>query len=69
MCRTRIESRTPLLGLLKPGAVQYEERTADGTWVKIKYFDVAGARLWGATAMMTAELLTLLGWPGPRPAS
>jgi hypothetical protein len=31
----------------------------------VPYFDVEGSWLWGATAMMVAELLVLLGWEGP----
>lgn len=34
-------------------------------WVRVPYFDVEGAMLWGASAMITSELLALLGWPGP----
>jgi hypothetical protein len=28
---------------------------------------VGGAEIWGATAMVLAELLTILGWSGPPP--
>jgi 8-oxo-dGTP pyrophosphatase MutT (NUDIX family) len=55
----------PLSALLKPGSVKTERRSADGLWIDAPYFDTSGGRLWGATAMMTAELLVLLGWPGP----
>ncbi len=55
----------PLVDLLRPGAVQRAARTPDGMWTEVPYFEVSGAWLWGATAMMTAELLVLLGWSGP----
>ncbi|MFC1572292.1 NUDIX hydrolase [Candidatus Eisenbacteria bacterium] len=55
----------PLSTLLEPGAVRLEERSKDGRWRSIRYFDVEGSWLWGATAMMMAELLVLLGWRGP----
>ncbi|MCK4305421.1 MAG: CoA pyrophosphatase [Candidatus Eisenbacteria sp.] len=55
----------PLTDLLRPGSVQISARSTDGFWMKVRYFDVEGAWLWGATAMMLAELLVLLGWRGP----
>jgi 8-oxo-dGTP pyrophosphatase MutT (NUDIX family) len=55
----------PLHELLRAGAVRRAARTEDGRWTHIPYFEAEGAWLWGATAMMTAELLVLLGWPGP----
>lgn len=55
----------PLADLLRPGAVQMDEAWPGGRWTRVRYFDIGRSRLWGATAMMTAELLTLLGWKGP----
>jgi 8-oxo-dGTP pyrophosphatase MutT (NUDIX family) len=55
----------PVDWLLAPGVVAHEARTADGRWHEVPYFPLECAWLWGATAMMTAELLVLLGWPGP----
>jgi 8-oxo-dGTP pyrophosphatase MutT (NUDIX family) len=52
----------PLADLLRPGAVRTEAVSRNGQWTAVRYFEMAGARLWGATAMMTAELLALLGW-------
>jgi 8-oxo-dGTP pyrophosphatase MutT (NUDIX family) len=52
----------PVADLMRPDAVRGEELPQDGRWIYVRYFDIAGTRLWGATAMMTAELLTLLGW-------
>lgn len=53
--------------LMAPGAVRTARSMMDGLWVRVPYFDLEGARLWGATAMITAELLALLGWPGLAP--
>jgi len=55
----------PLDDLLAPGAVRQKARTEDGRWYEIPYFPLDDSWLWGATAMMTAEFLTLLGWSGP----
>ena len=41
------------------------ERTRDGHVFQIPAFRVDGAEIWGATAMVLAEFLTVLGWaPG-----
>jgi 8-oxo-dGTP pyrophosphatase MutT (NUDIX family) len=40
------------------------ERQLDGTQFHIPAFTVAGHEIWGATAMVLAEFLSLLGW-GP----
>jgi len=55
----------PLDDLLAPGAVRQKVRIEDGRWYEIPYFPLDDSWLWGATAMMTAEFLTLLGWSGP----
>lgn len=55
----------PLPALLAPNSVKVEKRTSDGLWIDAPFFDTSGGRLWGATAMMTAELLVMLGWQGP----
>jgi len=54
-----------LSALIEPGAVRTDAHSADGWWREVRHFPVDGDRLWGATAMMTAELLVLLGWGGP----
>jgi len=56
---------TSLAHLMRPETVRRARSMMEGRWVAVPYFDLAGARLWGATAMITSELLTLLGWPGP----
>lgn len=55
----------PFADLMAPGAVHHERRSEDGIWTDVRYFDVSGTKLWGATAMMVAELLVVLGWAGP----
>jgi 8-oxo-dGTP pyrophosphatase MutT (NUDIX family) len=39
------------------------ERERDGRRVVVPAFHVAGHEIWGATAMVLAEFLSLLGWP------
>jgi 8-oxo-dGTP pyrophosphatase MutT (NUDIX family) len=51
----------PIARLRRPDAVAWERRVlAAGREVDIPYFDVAGARVWGATAMVLAEFTALL---------
>jgi 8-oxo-dGTP pyrophosphatase MutT (NUDIX family) len=38
------------------------ERTRDGRTLTVPMFAVHGVEIWGATAMVLAEFLTLLGW-------
>ena len=54
----------PLCELMQGGAVKTDTMLTDGIWVKVPHFTFPDGKLWGATAMMTSELLTLLGWPG-----
>ena len=39
------------------------ERQLNGTRLVIPAFNVGGHEIWGATAMVLAEFLSLLGWP------
>jgi 8-oxo-dGTP pyrophosphatase MutT (NUDIX family) len=39
------------------------ERERDGRRLLVPAFHVAGHEIWGATAMVLAEFLSLLGWP------
>lgn len=55
----------PLSALQAPEAVTWESLERDGIVYTVPGFGVEGARVWGATAMVLSELLTLLGWPGP----
>jgi 8-oxo-dGTP pyrophosphatase MutT (NUDIX family) len=52
--------------LLDPGRFVWTERERDGIDLSIPAFHVAGHEIWGATAMVLAEFLTLLGWAGGR---
>ncbi len=51
--------------LLDPAAVTWRQMTRDGTTRDVPAISVAGADIWGATAMVLAEFLSLLGWAGP----
>jgi len=51
--------RVPLSHLLNPTTRRTETRTLHGTDVEVPYYDVAGHTVWGATAMMLAEFLTV----------
>jgi hypothetical protein len=46
----------------RPGPA-IESRQHDGLAIQVPYFDLGGAKLWGATAMVVAELLSVLGAP------
>ena len=50
--------------LLDPGHFATAERERDGFAVTIPVFHVGGHEIWGATAMVLAEFLALLGWAG-----
>lgn len=42
---------------------EIDVRERDGQTIEVPYFDVGGAKLWGATAMIVAELLATLRVP------
>ncbi|MBI3491019.1 MAG: CoA pyrophosphatase, partial [Acidobacteria bacterium] len=48
--------------LLDPASLASSERHRMGVTVRVPAFHVAGAEIWGATAMVLAEFLALLGW-------
>ncbi len=48
--------------LMAPGAVILTTRERDGRHVEAPAFAVAGVEIWGATAMVLAEFLSILGW-------
>jgi hypothetical protein len=50
---------------MAPGAVGRHLITRDGQPIDAPSFRIDGIPVWGATAMVLAELLTLLGWEGP----
>ncbi len=53
--------------LMAPGAVVSTSRERDGHMVEAPAFKVAGVEIWGATAMVLAEFLVVLGWSGAGP--
>src|SRR5262245_2768805 len=56
----------PIEDLLDVGHLRAVERVRDGIALTVPAFHVAGAEIWGATAMVLAEFLTLLDWAAPR---
>jgi 8-oxo-dGTP pyrophosphatase MutT (NUDIX family) len=59
----------PIAALVAPGALRVETRMYNGVPIEVPYYDLGGAELWGATGMVVAELLALLGLlPVPRSA-
>jgi 8-oxo-dGTP pyrophosphatase MutT (NUDIX family) len=48
--------------LLNPSCVVQTRRERDGVSIAAPAFRVAGVEIWGATAMVLAEFLALLGW-------
>ena len=55
----------PLSELLDADRVRAVERTRDGLALTAPAFHIDGEEIWGATAMILAEFLTLLAWTGP----
>ena len=51
--------------LLDTARLRSIERSRDGVTITVPAFDVGGHEIWGATAMVLAEFLTLLAWPRP----
>src|SRR5690242_17406040 len=51
--------------LLHPGTFAITTRSRDGLEISAPTFRVGDAEIWGATAMVIAEFLVLLGWSGP----
>jgi len=51
--------------LLDTSCVQSTERVRDGRTLMIPAFHVRDHEIWGATAMVIAEFLVLLGWAAP----
>ncbi len=53
----------PVARLLQPDAVRWEQRVRSlppHGMMDVPYFDIAGARVWGATAMVLAEFIAIL---------
>ena len=53
-------------GLMARDCVVHTRRTRDGIALTIPGFHLAGVEIWGATAMVLAEFLSLLGWSSPK---
>ncbi len=66
-CPEEVEAvlRIPLATLLDPASRRRERWTIRGRTVMVPFFAVQHYRIWGATAMMLAELLALLTPNGP----
>lgn len=54
----------PVEALVDGANLMATKRTRDGQTLVIPAFRVDGVEIWGATAMVLAEFLTLLGWNG-----
>jgi 8-oxo-dGTP pyrophosphatase MutT (NUDIX family) len=48
--------------LLDRDAIAWRPMTRDNTTRNVPFIPAGGAEIWGATAMVLAELLTMLGW-------
>jgi 8-oxo-dGTP pyrophosphatase MutT (NUDIX family) len=59
----------PFEDLLDPNRLCVTTRVRDGEFVEVPYFALEGEKVWGATAMMLAELLTVVGAPPIVPRS
>ncbi len=57
----------PLDRLVDPRCVGWKALIREGRSVTAPAFLVEDVEIWGATAMVLAELLTMLGWAGPIP--
>ena len=53
--------------LTEPRNFALNERERDGVALLIPAFQVQGREIWGATAMILSEFLSLLGWAGHKP--
>jgi 8-oxo-dGTP pyrophosphatase MutT (NUDIX family) len=52
----------PIDALAHPAAMGQFALEREGTVIDVPFFDFEGIQIWGATAMILAELLALLGW-------
>jgi 8-oxo-dGTP pyrophosphatase MutT (NUDIX family) len=56
----------PVDELTQPRRVVWRTMTRDDRSLEVPAFLTQGVEIWGATAMVIAEFLALLGWKGPR---
>ena len=52
----------PVAALLDRNALRWRSQVRDGHRLEIPYFAAGHVEIWGATAMVLAECLALLGW-------
>ncbi len=57
--------QVPVKALLEPATVQWRPMRRGLISLDVPGFEVDGAIIWGATAMVLAEFLAVLGWTGP----
>ncbi len=57
--------QVPLDALLDPATVRWRPMRRGAVTLEVPGFEVDGAVIWGATAMVLAEFLAVLGWTGP----
>lgn len=50
----------PVATLLDPAVLQWGHRTREGYLIDFPYFDLGGHQVWGATAMILSEFLTIV---------
>jgi 8-oxo-dGTP pyrophosphatase MutT (NUDIX family) len=64
-CESEVERIVEVgLSTLAAGSgLAFERREREGSSIEVPYFDLGNAKLWGATAMVVAELLAVLGAP------
>jgi 8-oxo-dGTP pyrophosphatase MutT (NUDIX family) len=55
----------PVASLMDPQAFAWRTMERDGEVFRVPTLVAEGAAIWGATAMVVAEFLTMLGWHGP----
>ncbi|HET9233414.1 MAG TPA: CoA pyrophosphatase, partial [Candidatus Eisenbacteria bacterium] len=51
----------PLMALIEPATLQVETRRIQEREIMVPYFALAGEKIWGATAIVLAELRYLIG--------
>jgi hypothetical protein len=51
--------------LMDPSAFAWRTMTREGGQIRVPTLHAEGADIWGATAMVVSEFLTMLGWRGP----
>jgi 8-oxo-dGTP pyrophosphatase MutT (NUDIX family) len=56
----------PLDALLRADSIRWRSVVRDGQRLDIPYFSAGDAEIWGATAMVLAECLAILGWSADR---